>query len=338
VRIANRASLNRVQFALIKVDQGIKTQRSARLYWVLGTLARLGYSGFTGPAGALADTIGRLTGSSPSRSTLFRALKDLEIAGLISRSPCRFGESWGGLILHFSKEMCDKNAQVSRRNALEHTKIPASLPVVSTLNNIARPVDRQKRVHRIDPVIYTIRLVTKGRANRAELCAAAVRDQTAKDSKIFKWGRLRERWRNMTILEREHVAKTEIVPGLEKWLQPLCAHVGANVSEVADLLKTGEFADVLLNTVETSETQTARDLIEAQLEGWAARSGEILPAAEVAGVFNQVDQVDQVDQLGQVDQVDQVDDLGVEQSLTPDELDILKRARSAATERYRQTG
>jgi hypothetical protein len=155
-----------------------------------------------------------------------------------------------------------------------------------------------------------------------------VRDQTAKDSKIFKWGRLRERWRNMTIPEREHVAKTEIVPGLEKWLQPLCAHVGANVSEVADLLKTGDFADVLLDTVETSETKTARDLIAAQLEGWADRSGNLRPAAAAA----------EFPPAASGGVVGQEDDRGAEQSLTPDELDILKRARSAATERYRQTG
>lgn len=74
--------------------------RSQTLLWYLLACVRMGYSEIKVPIGALLDEVSR--GKKYSESTLYRALRELENLGYISRDRFRIGENRKRVIIHLN--------------------------------------------------------------------------------------------------------------------------------------------------------------------------------------------------------------------------------------------
>jgi hypothetical protein len=325
--VAVKQDLDRLSFVVVDAGKAPPnlSARALRLWWLIACLVKLRYTGYRGPVGAVADLLRRLWGSGMSERTLYRALAEVEGAGLLRRSACKFGHNWGGVEIVFS-EKCSKCLHLTNGQTLEKTKIHGVLNSVAGSCNRSKALQNEKArpVHRINPVIYSLRCVTKGRFDRAEILAVAVRDQTARSPKILNWLRLKERWEHMTIKEREFVAVNEILPALAEFLRPAAEIPGGGY--VADLHGYGaefqadpQFIDEAelfeygaAAVAESGESVEAiRGFIASQL---AALSGELA----AGGGDTDTDRPALV--------------------LDDQEAAILEAAKRAAAERMRQTG
>ena len=336
--IALKQDLDRVSFVVCDAARAPQaTARGLRLWWLIAALVKLGYTGYRGPLGAVSDLLERLGGSGMSPRTLYRALGEIESFGLIRRSACRFGRNWGGVEIEFTKA-CSKHLHLPIRRTLEKTTINGVSNSVVSACNISKAVQKQNKgrpVHRIDPVIYSLRCVLRGRADRAVLLAAAVRDQTARSAKILNWSRLKERWLAMTIPEREYVALNEVLPAIADFLRPIAERHG--VAYVADIAAGCDPCLDLDAVAELAQGELDGEDDRADPGGESAAAIRGFIASQLAQLAAGIGRDPETGGDRPTKGIDRAAEVG-EMVLDPVERDLLEAAKAAAAERMRSTG
>lgn len=245
---ATTQDLEKIVFSTLQLaGTGMLSPLARRWLAFCVVLARLGYVGIHAPMWAIVKAQYRAQGQTRSESTAYRGLRALETAGYIRRQKYRLGPDKFATIVHFELEKfgywlrekahiqsvtCDYiNSQLSICEETEVTNqgsrvnsqdssIKDNKPAraKSYKEQFKKPLGAKKREH---PVFYTLKIVTRGmgKAKRRLLLARAYTELFApklrsSGADFQKWGD-ESKWLELTISERETVAREQILPYLE---------------------------------------------------------------------------------------------------------------------------
>ena len=248
--------------------------RAKRWFWFFQGLARLHYHGISAPIGALVDAERRSAGQTGSERTAYRALSELQAAGLIDRprkpAGCIEIAFLPGLRVSYlstplpSWQTSDPAISPEIRSARRSTQIPNRIPN-QIADRISQPEKKTRSPHRYDaseyqsllpapaisppvappppvqstaprpgsspapsspptpirrqpPPLFSCRKVAT-RADRPVVLALAAGEYADRRRRRptrsgIDWNRETDRWQLMTIAEREHVARLELLPAL----------------------------------------------------------------------------------------------------------------------------
>jgi len=237
--------------------------RAKRWFWFFQGLVRLQYKGIRAPIGSLVDAERRSAGQTGSERTAYRALSELQAAGLIDRprkpAGCIEIAFLPGLRVSYlstplpSWQTSDPAISPEIRSARRSTQIPNRIPN-QIADRISQPEKKTRSPHRYDaseyqsllpapaisppvaapppvrsiaplrqpPPLFSCRKVAT-RADRPAVLALAAGEYADRRRRRptrsgIDWNRETDRWQLMTIAEREHVARLELLPALRSAL------------------------------------------------------------------------------------------------------------------------
>lgn len=226
--------------------------RAKRWFWFFQGLAQLHYKGIRAPIGALVDAEQRSAGQTGSERTAYRAIGELEIAGLISRprkpAGCIEITFQPGLFVSYistplpkcqtsdlpispeirsarrtnhgiQNQIADRISQPEKKSRSPHLNDASH---DRSLLPCARPTPPAAPIRRQPPPLFSCRKVAAQVDRPAVLALAAAeyadRRRRRPTRSGIDWNRETDRWQLMTISEREHVARLELLPALRSAL------------------------------------------------------------------------------------------------------------------------
>ncbi len=247
-RFAQNSTLERVEWAITTEIGHHLPIRSRAILAVIGSLIRLGYTGFGGHISALARCVERLYGACSAR-TIYRHLSAIESEGFICRTKYRTGPNRFRTVVEFNLPALSYWAGKRYDNVIPCksvssvlTKVQKDLGTITNhrvnscnlSNKYNQPraeearrrardrIDGKKHRHKTNPIILTLKILTwkYHRIDRHEwdwLRRRAEWELSAGDSLVsghsgIPWPDWERRWTEMSIAERERAAMTEIVP------------------------------------------------------------------------------------------------------------------------------
>lgn len=235
IESTKKAKINDLERINFVVRDGTFPNLSNRASSVLAlfiALVKLGYIGISAPIAAIEQAIER-SGYHLSGRTLYRALSELQLLGFITRKKCRIGHD------KFETHICfiqNRFEFWTRRNV---PKLPTSshispcLPncqespgtkiytVVNSSNSSNKSKEPRARASRfknwIDPILYTLLIVTKKDRDRKLVIARARLEIESKREGIVPAGCSgvdwdRPSWQEMPFGIRESICRREILP------------------------------------------------------------------------------------------------------------------------------
>lgn len=200
-------------------------------------LIRLGYTGIRAPMWAIARAHYRACGQSRSERTAYRGLALLEKAGFLKRQKLRLGPDHFASVIRFNLDRFKywtgrqnphiapylpkgQETEVTSKETMVNSRNPSPIE----LHKPAPDRDRYrggvknpsgKGPRREHPIVYTLRCITRGPLRRYVIARAVV-EITSKSLRTsgVNWAKWIPQWTQLTIAEREHIAREQIRPYL----------------------------------------------------------------------------------------------------------------------------
>lgn len=231
---------------ILQGAQGLSRAARSFLAWYL-SLVRMGFETVKAPMGAITDCQFRASGHTTSESTAYRAHRELENHGYISRRKFRGGERLTIVDIHVERfqywlqrdKKCDNNLHLSKSQTYPVTSTPAKLQTTNSLfrsfnsnrskNHTKPQMDRTESVTpppsqpkretgsadpsrwKHHPVVYSCLKVLANDRDRWSILQKVKRSIDAGDG-VVNQVYTRDYWLQLPHTHREHIAKTEIIP------------------------------------------------------------------------------------------------------------------------------
>ena len=240
-RLADARDLERIQWTINQLA-GTGSLKPLARNWLsfCVALARLGYTGIKAPIAAVTRAQYRSVAQTRSDSSTHRGLGLLEQAGYIRRKKLRLGpdrfaseiifnmprfDYWlMGEVSHIAPQLskCEETEVTSKALLVNpcnyspnsDTKPPRANDHNGELVNKGSG-DSGKNKHRYHPIVFSLKCITRGSLLNFILARAVVELQSrAMRTSGVDWPRHEAQWSKLYHGEREHIARTEIMPRL----------------------------------------------------------------------------------------------------------------------------
>ena len=239
-RVLNENSIYSIKYNTLTLDGTSNLSPRARRYLAFFvSVVKMGYRSISCRADVMADAIYRAQGQTKSVRTLSSAIRELESHGFMLRRTNRIGEDNFKTIITINAEKFTYWTKEREKNVIPLPTTSHISPYRQTLprddcrnesprvnsqysysseNNKPRAHTRNNKhakKFKFHPIIYTLMMVLRGKPDKTKLVDIAHEELSGQTSRApLDWKGLESRWQAMPIMERDGIARADIIPVL----------------------------------------------------------------------------------------------------------------------------